>query len=353
LVSIWDAVKNAEKGLVTGSPTASTTGAMRSGRPRTDIGSKDQESLIDLRSAHKILLIGGPTAAGKSRIALKLAQEIPCEIVNADSRQIYKNLSVGTSQPDRQELKQFPHHLYGFLEPTESFTAADYERLATKTIAEIISRGRLAVLVGGTGFYMKAVLRGVWPVAARNDELRMRLRKIQKRHHGQFLHKMLTRFDPLSAPDIAPPDTYRIIRALEIFFQTGVRRSELPRNQEERYQALRYYVDPGKEVLHQNIVMRTEAMLEQGWLDEVKLLIERYPHFEKLPAAKSLGYQEILRYLRGEVTLSECKEAVIIKTKQYAKRQLTWFRNQDQFQAVPSALPFHKIIESVLQWYRN
>jgi tRNA dimethylallyltransferase len=273
--------------------------------------------------------------------------------VNADSRQIYKNLSIGTSQPDSRDVKRIPHHLYGFLDPTESFTAADYERLASKVIAEIISRKRLPVLVGGTGFYMKAVLRGVWPVAAKNDELRKRLRIIQDRHHGQFLHKMLMRFDPLSASAIAPPDTYRIIRALEIFFQTGVRRSDLPKNQEERYQALKYYVDPGKEILHQNIISRTELMLEQGWLDEVRLLLARYPDFESLPAAESLGYQEILRFLRGESTFVECKEAVILKTKQYAKRQLTWFRNQDQFQPFPSTMPFHKIIDSVLQWYRN
>jgi len=326
---------------------------MRSGKRRTNTGSKDRVSSIDHKNAHKILLIGGPTAAGKSRIALELAQEIPCEMINADSRQIYKNLSIGTSQPDPQEIKQFPHHLYGFLDPTEVFTAADYERLASKVIIEIISRGRLPVLVGGTGFYMKAVLRGVWPVAARDDRLRTRLRKIHSRHHGQFLHNMLMRFDPLSAASIAPPDTYRIIRALEILFQTGVRRSELPRNQEERYQALKYYASPGKETLHQNIVKRTEKMFEQGWLDEVKLLIARYPHFEELPAAKSLGYQEILRFLHGENSLLECKEAVITKTKQYAKRQLTWFRNQDQFQPIPSAVPFHKMIESVLQWYRN
>ena len=200
---------------------------------------------------------------------------------------------------------------------------------------------------------MKAVLRGVWPVAAKNEELRKRLRRIHNRHHAQFLHKMLMRFDPVSAAAIAPPDTYRILRALEILFQTGVRRSDLPKNQGERYRALKYYVDPGKEALLQNIVSRTESMLEQGWLDEVRLLIARYPDFEKLPAAKSLGYQEILRFLRGETTFMDCKEAIITKTRQYAKRQLTWFRNQDQFQPILSTEPFHKIIDSVLQWYRN
>ncbi len=161
------------------------------------------------------------------------------------------------------------------------------------------------------------------------------------------------RFDPLSAAAIAPPDIYRIIRALEIFFQTGVRRSDLPRNQDERYQALKYYVYPGREALHQNIVKRTETMFEQGWIDEVKHLIDRYPDFEKLPAAKSLGYQEILRFLHGETSLIECQEAVIMKTKQYAKRQLTWFRNQDHFQLIPETAPFRKMIDSVLQWYRN
>lgn len=286
-------------------------------------------------------------------MALELATHIPSEIINADSRQIYVDLSIGTSQPDASQQKQVRHHLYGFLGPGESFTAADYERLATALIPQIGSRNNLPVFVGGTGFYMKALLRGVWPVAPKNEALQRRLREIGNRHRERFLHDMLMRLDPPSAAAIAPPDTYRLIRALEIYFQTGVRRSDLPRNQQVRYNALKYYLDPGRETLHTTIEERTHQMFEQGWVLEVQRLLESYPDFHKMPASRSLGYQEIVRYLSGETSLEECKNAIIMKTRQYAKRQLTWFRNQDEFEPVPSEFPLHKIVDSVLQWYSN
>jgi tRNA dimethylallyltransferase len=301
----------------------------------------------------QILLIGGPTASGKSRLALEISKELPTEIINADSRQAYRKLSIGTAQPGPQDFAQILHHLYSFIEPSENFTAADYERVATVLVKEIQQRQRLPLFVGGTGFYMKALLRGVWPVPPKNEELRARLRKIQKRHHPQFLHHLLMRVDRRSAASIAPADTYRIIRALEIYYQSGVRRSELRRNQQERYDALKYYVDPERDQLHLNIENRTESMFAKGWIEEVEALLDLYPDFANMPAAKSLGYQEILRYLQGETDLVGCKQEVILRTKQYAKRQLTWFRNQDGFQPIPSGEPLHKIVDSVLQWYRK
>ena len=298
-------------------------------------------------------MIGGPTASGKSELALQLADEIPCEIINADSRQIYQRLTIGTSQPSSSQKQQVPHHLYGFLDPRDSFTAADYERIVSELIPQIVSRNRLPVLIGGTGFYMKAVLRGVWPVSARNDQLRSRLRMIDSRHHKLFLHNMLMRLDPVSGAAIAPPDTYRIIRALEIYFESGVRRSDLPRNQAERYQALKYYLEPPREQLHQNIESRTERMLHEGWVEEVKEILRSYPDFSAMPSSRSLGYQEILRYLQGEMNLEQCKDSIVIKTRQYAKRQLTWFRNQDQFEAITPDVPLRKIIDCVIKWYQK
>jgi tRNA dimethylallyltransferase len=299
------------------------------------------------------LLIGGPTASGKSGLVLALANHLPIEIVNADSRQVYQQLKIGTSQPEASDLQQVPHHLYGFLKPDDAFSAADFERLASALIPQIAGRNRLPVLVGGTGFYMKALLRGVWPVLPKNEQLRQRLRKIGDRHHPRFLHNMLARLDPASAAAIAPPDKYRLIRALEIYFQTGIRRSHLPIKQEERFNALKYFLDLPREELHERILKRTEFMFEQGWIEEVEKLIALYPDFIELPASKSLGYREILQHLSGELSVEECKSAIVLKTRQYAKRQLTWFRNQDEFEPLSSEVSLHKMIDCVLQWYRN
>lgn len=313
----------------------------------------DPANSLDRKNGPKILVLGGPTAAGKSKLALAIAAAIPCEIVNADSRQIYRHLTVGTSQPLPSDLRQVPHHLYAFLDPRESFTAADFERAASRLISEIGARRRLPLLVGGTGFYIRALLRGVWPVAPKNEELRTRLRRIAARHNKLFLHTMLLRLDPAAAASIAPPDTYRLIRALEIFFLTGVRRSELPNKLKERYSALKFYVNIARQQLHSNIEQRTELMFRRGWVEEVRALLKTYPEFEKLPAANSLGYREIIRYLNGEINAEECKNQIVLRTRQYAKRQLTWFRNQDDFLALSPEVSLRKTVDSVLQWYRN
>jgi tRNA dimethylallyltransferase len=324
-----------------------------SGKPKKSIVSKVQESSIERRNAPKILFIGGPTASGKSYLALQIARDTSGEIINADSRQIYRNLSIGTSQPDTDAVHEIPHHLYAFVEPSQEFTAADFEQKASEVISQIIARGNLPIVVGGTGFYMKALLRGVWPVGPRNEELRKRLRTIHDRHGAFFFHKMLMRLDPESAANIAPRDSYRMIRALEILFQNGIQRSQLQKIQEERYNAQKYFIDPGREKLHQNIEQRTNAMLAGGWIEEVKQLIAQYPGFENMPASKSLGYSEILQHLNGKLNFEQCKEIINLRTKQYAKRQRTWFRNQDHFEPLSSEEPLYKMIEFVLQWYRN
>ncbi len=312
---------------------------------------KEQESSPAPKNATEILLIGGPTASGKSRLAGSLSGQIPCEIINADSRQIYLGLSIGTGRPQQEALDSVPHHLYGFLNPNADFTAADFESLAAKKIEEISGRTRLPVLVGGTGFYMKAVLRGMWPVSPRNDVLRERLRRIHQKHG--HLHRMLQRLDPESAVAVPPADTYRIIRALEIYFETGTPRSRLPRNQQERYNALKFYLDPGRAEMDSLIRQRTNQMFERGWVEEVESLLRNYPDFEELSACQSLGYREVISYLKGKISLDDCKQQIVQKTRQYAKRQLTWFRNQDNFVRLTSCEDFSKMTDSVLQWYRK
>lgn len=301
-----------------------------------------QEELI-AKNFSGIVVIGGPTASGKNELALKIAGQFSSELINADSRQIYRELHVGTVQPSEAEKEAVPHHLYGFLPVDQSFTAADYQEQASKVILEVLQRGNLPIIVGGTGFYIKALLKGVWPVPPRDTELRKRFRRMESRKGREFLHRLLRRVDPASADAISINDTYRMIRALEIYFQSGKKRSELASENKDRWEALKFFIDIPREELRDRIRERTERMFQNGWLEEVRALLQRYPNFETMPAAASLGYRQIIHHLRGEMSLDECKEQVIRKTMQYAKRQTTWFRNQDSFVRVAGARELYKI----------
>jgi tRNA dimethylallyltransferase len=295
-----------------------------------------------------VIIIGGPTGSGKNRAAIEIAKKYPAEIVNADSRQIYKDLILGTNQPSEDEKQLVPHHLFAFLPPQQSFTAADYERFAYPITNEIQSRGNTPIVVGGTGFYIKALLRGTWSVPEKNPELRQRLRVIEEKWGKQYLHQILARVDPESAKRILAQDSYRVSRALEIYFQTGSKVSTLtPKKQ--RFEATKLFLDLPVDELRERIQVRTRTLIESGWIEEVRNLLERYPDFEEMPAAASLGYREIIQYIQGNSSSKECEELIVRKTWRYARRQRTWFRNQDQFTSVRSMLELQKIVDSVLQ----
>lgn len=297
----------------------------------------------------KILVLGGPTGSGKNRAALEMARRFPAEIVNADSRQVYRGLQIGTNQPSPREMEEVPHHLYGFLEPDLDFSVAAYERLVVPLLDEISQRGKTPVLVGGTGFYIRAVLRGVWQVPEHDPELRRRLRRILGRRGKDRLHALLHRIDPVAASQIPQNDSYRVMRALEIYFQTGSRRSEIKHEEQDRFPAAKFFLDLPPTELALNIQSRTDQMFASGWVEEVRGLTERHTGFDAMPAARSLGYPEILLLLKDRISLEECKNIVLRKTLQYAKRQRTWFRNQDRFEPVFSAKELHKKADFVLQ----
>jgi tRNA dimethylallyltransferase len=295
-----------------------------------------------------VLILGGPTGSGKSQAAIEIASRYPAEIVNADSRQIYRDLVIGTNQPSDIEKQTAPHHLFSFLQPDQSISVADYERRAYPALQEILSRSKLPLITGGTGFYIKAILRGTWAVPAKDPELRDRLKKLETQKGKGHLHKLLHRVDPESSRTVPAADSYRVQRALEIYFQTGMKRSEIPLK-EERFSAIKLFLDlPGDE-LKQRIQKRTELLFEKGWVDEVRELLNRYPEFELMPASASLGYREIIRFLQRKISLENCKDQIFRKTWQYARRQRTWFRNQDQFLSVESSEKLQKIVDSVLQ----
>lgn len=271
----------------------------------------------------------GPTASGKSGLALALARRLGGEIVNCDSLQIYRGLDIGTAKTPPAERGGIPHHLFDLLEPQEIYNAGRYSTDARHTLREIGQRGRLAVVVGGTGFYLKALLDGLGEGPQRDDALRARLARREARRPGS-LHRLLLRLDGATAAGIHAKDVQKTIRALEIrllerrpasdVFAAGARPLE-------GHATLIIGLDPPRAELHSRIARRTREMYEAGLLEEVRaLLVRGVPDTAK--AFESIGYKQALACLRGELTPDSAVELTTIATRQYAKRQMTWFRRQ-------------------------
>jgi len=274
---------------------------------------------------------------------------LSCEIVNADSRQIYRELEIGTAQPTAKDRQRAPHHLFGFLDPSLPFSSSAYESRVVPLIDQIFKRETIPVIVGGTGFYIRAMLKGTWPVPPADQKLRKRLRRVEFRRGRPFLYRMLQRLDSGPASRIAMNDSYRVIRALEIRIQTGQTISRLQGAMPDRYKALRFFIQPPREQLQLNIRRRIDEMFSMGWKVEVEVLLNKYENFLTMPAAAAIGYLEIASLLEGKIDLESCKEAIFRRTCRYAKLQNTWFRNQDEFLPLSGPRDLHKILESVLQ----
>lgn len=276
-----------------------------------------------------LLIVCGPTASGKSHLALALAERFGGEIVNCDSLQVYRGLDVGTAKTPPAERGGIPHHLFDLLTPDEIYNAGQYAADARRIIAAVAARGRLPVLAGGTGFYLRALLRGLADGPVRDEALRERLAQRETRRSGS-LHRILRRLDARTAARIHANDLQKTIRALEIcllarrpaskVFDAG----SLPL---EGYSVLQLGLNPPRPELHQRIAARTAAMFGQGLLEEVRgLLAEGVPPTAK--AFESIGYKEALACLRGDLTPAAATELTTIATRQYAKRQMTWFRRE-------------------------
>ncbi len=278
-----------------------------------------------------IYAIAGPTASGKTALGVEVAKAVGGEVVNFDSVQIYKEIEIATAKPTKEEMQGIPHHLIDYVDPSVNYTAADWARDAAEKVAEIEARGKTVVLVGGTGFYLRTLLNPLFESPKTDEDLRRRLQTIKEKKGPEHLHRILARVDPDSATSLFPRDYVRVIRALEVYFQTGERLSSrqaarLPRP--EFAARIRLFVlDPPRDVLYRSINERTERHFAAGLVDEVKRL-RRLGVSDSTNALGSHGYRRVCEYLRGERSL----EAAIEKTKQdvrnYAKRQLTWFRGE-------------------------
>ncbi|MHC1698370.1 MAG: tRNA (adenosine(37)-N6)-dimethylallyltransferase MiaA [Geobacteraceae bacterium] len=278
----------------------------------------------------KIIIVQGPTASGKSELAVRLAEQFSCEIVNADSMQVYRFMDIGTAKPSAEQLCRVPHHLLGIVNPDQAFSAADFCREAEKVILDIVRRGKGVLVCGGTGLYIRALTKGLMDSPPVDAALRHELKELASREGGGELHRRLAKIDPLSAARIHPNDQFRLIRALEVYQLTGRPISEL--RGEHRFGTLRYnYCKIGlttnRESLYRNIDNRVDLMIRQGFLEEVQaLLAAGYP--AGLKSMRSIGYRHLCNYLEGFTTLDDALQLMKRDTRRYAKRQLTWF-NQD------------------------
>ena len=275
---------------------------------------------------HAIAVVG-PTASGKSGLGIALARAFHGEIVGCDALQVYRKMDIGTAKVTLRERDGVAHHMIDVADPDREYSAGDYQRRARVTLREISERGRIPIVVGGTGFYLRALIDGLFEGPERSEEMRARMRAIIQRKGSNILHRILERVDPESAARIAPNDADRIIRACEIYFISGKNMSwwqSRPRDVLTGYRWLKIGIDIPRELLYQRINQRVERMFEDGLLEETRRLLEIYP--ATCPAFKAIGYRQAAECLAGHITLTQAVENTQMESRRYAKRQLTWFR---------------------------
>lgn len=271
----------------------------------------------------------GPTGAGKSELALRIAQDCHGEIVNCDSLQIYRHLDIGTAKLRPEQRRGIPHHLMDIAEPDEVFSAGEYARRARPLLREIAARGRLPVVCGGTGFYLRALLEGLFPGPQRDEALRRRLAAREARRPG-LLHRLLRRLDPASAARIHPSDRHKLIRAVEVCLLLRRPLSEafaLGRDRLEGFRVLKVGLDPPREALYQKLNERCRKMFEAGLVEETRRILELGYAADVKPLC-SHGYRQAVQMLRGELTYEQALYYAQRDTRRYAKRQWTWFRRE-------------------------
>jgi len=286
--------------------------------------------------APELLIIAGPTASGKTALAIEIARRWGAEIVGADSQQVYRRFDIGTAKPSQEELSAVPHHLVSVVEPSETFSAARYQALADEAIEDIHRRGKRVVVVGGTGLYLRVLLHGVTEAPGAAPELRARLEAEAARDGRAALHARLAQVDPETAALVSPNDLVRIVRALEIFEQTGMPASEHRRQHgfaKERYPYRLFVLDPPREALYAAINRRVEGMWDAGLLEEARARVAE--GLRDAAPMRSVGYVQALAVLEGRMTREEAILDTAQQTRRYAKRQLTWFRKEPGAQFVP------------------
>ena len=285
-----------------------------------------------MNEKHKVIVICGPTASGKTALSIELAKKINGEIVSADSMQIYKDMDIGTAKPTKEEMEGIQHYLLDFVSPEERYSVAQFKQDAKKAIKEIINKGKTPIVVGGTGLYVDSLIYEIeYNDIKLDEEYRKKLEKMAEEQGLEELYKKALEIDQEAMKKISPNDKKRIMRVLEIYHSTGKTKTEQEKESRKNpveYDYRVYAINWDREILYQRINKRVDIMIEKGLIEEVKEILNKY---DKFPTAMhGLGYKEVVDYLNGIYTKEEMIEKIKLETRRYAKRQLTWFRKNKQ-----------------------
>ena len=301
-----------------------------------------------------LIVLTGPTAVGKTSLSISLAKAVNGEIISADSMQVYKKMDIGSAKIRSEEMQGIPHYLVDVLEPEEEFHIVKFQQMAKKAMEDIYSRGKIPILVGGTGFYIQAVTKDIdFTEAQQENDYRKELEALAEEKGGEHLHEMLRKVDPVSADAIHAHNVKRVIRALEFYHQNGSpisAHNEEQKQHESPYNLAYFVLNMPRELLYERIDLRVDQMMKEGLLEEVARLKEEGCH-RGMVSMQGLGYKEILAYLDGEYPLEEAVRVLKRDTRHFAKRQLTWFRreqevtwvNKDQFSYQEDQILDHKL----------
>lgn len=306
-----------------------------------------------MQNKPKVIVICGPTASGKTGLSIELAKKINGEIVSCDSMQIYKDMTIGTAKPTKEEMQGIKHYLIDFVSPDTRYSVADFKRDAEQAINEIIGKGKVPIVVGGTGLYADTLVYNIkYPEIEIDLEYRKQLEEMIEKEGLESAYQKAKEIDEQAASKISSNDKKRIMRILEIYHQTGKTKTQLEaesRLEEPPYQYMFYAIGMDREKLYERINLRVDIMIEQGLVEEVEELLKKYKEFPT--AMQGLGYKEVVEYLQGNMAKEEMIETLKMETRRYAKRQLTWFRKNKEIKWIDGLLPKEENIQMILEDY--
>lgn len=305
---------------------------------------------------NKVLIIAGPTAVGKTKIAIEVAKRLNGEIISADSMQIYKDMNIGTAKPTTDEMQGIPHHLLSIVEMGEKFSVVDFQRAAFACIEDIISRGKVPIVCGGTGLYINGLVEEIdYGEVTSSEELREELEKVANEKGNEYLYEELKSVDSESAQRIKLNDTKRLIRALEVYRTTGITITEFQRRSKEKEKKYDYIVvglSMERKKLYERINLRVDDMMQSGLVEEAKEVLNVIGDNDKLTSFQAIGYKEFLPFFEGNFTLSEVSEMIKQESRRYAKRQITWFKRTPGLCWVEAA-EIDSAVDEIVDYYKK
>lgn len=300
----------------------------------------------------KVIVIVGPTCSGKTRLSLILAEKLKSEIISADSRQVYKYLTIGTAKPSPNELRIIKHHFIDELEPNEEFNADLFSKRAKEIISRLIEKDSIPIGVGGSGLYIKALVDGITQTVVSNKLLRNELLELRKKYGNAYLYDELKKIDPISAEKMLPQNWKRVIRAIEVFKLTGkpIWQHHIENPIQQEFEFFQYGLKWDRKKLYQNIECRVDEMIKNGFIEEVKMILDK-GYSKEINSLNTLGYKEIIDLLDGKLTFNEAVNRIKINTRRFAKRQMTWFNADKRIKwfEIDSYKELNNIAENILE----